>query len=515
VAFKALVFSPVLALALVGCAAVDLYSDRAVVYNLEAEDALDQGLLLNVVRASDRRPMQFTSVQTISGTASASASAGLTSIPIGPHSGTTYKTGMATGTFSGGPTFTIPVLDTQEFYQGVMSPVTSNLFDFYIHEEFTREEIYSLFIETIAISKASSDCKDRKSHTLECELVFVNSPDQEIDFYLFQTLIDYLINLGLTTEPVTSAKGGQKSAGDCASGSSSSSGSTGASTTGSSSSGSQCASQPPQYRFCFSPRTLHALAHVPEKIPTDLVAAKAGEPVPDRTNKALCSSPLKSLTEKQTQAATTTTKTTTWVSARRKVEITKVTNAADSDVAGQIAKKTNVGTIILSADIVTKLINIANTTYGADDTIEHREFIKHLKSFAGQQIVFSIYTRSTEGILYYLGRMVRHQLDMAAAGYPGAYRIKLEKSFVERQLSEHPCVQSTPREYCENFFVVKKGLEPSALAVSYKGERYYVPQDEDARGDTLHVLSIVKQLLAVNTSAKSLPQTSVLSVISP
>src|SRR5262245_43536148 len=61
-------------LALVGCAVVDRFSDRAVVYNLQAEDSQQQALLLNIVRAALRRPMQFTTLQSITGTASASGS---------------------------------------------------------------------------------------------------------------------------------------------------------------------------------------------------------------------------------------------------------------------------------------------------------------------------------------------------------------------------------------------------------------------------------------------------------
>src|SRR5262245_13737381 len=97
--------------AIAGCAAVDQYSGRAVSYNLEAEAALEQGLLLNVVRAVHARPMQFTSVQSISGTASASSTTSLTA-PVGPHSNLTPKTAVFSGTVSGGPTFTVPVLDT-------------------------------------------------------------------------------------------------------------------------------------------------------------------------------------------------------------------------------------------------------------------------------------------------------------------------------------------------------------------------------------------------------------------
>ncbi len=113
---KAGLFFPLFALGLLGCAAVDQYSSRAISYNLEAEAALDQGLLLNIVRAAHRWPMQFTSIGTITGTATASGTASLASL-LGPHPSTTAPPKLATlgGTVSGGPTFGIPVLDTQEF----------------------------------------------------------------------------------------------------------------------------------------------------------------------------------------------------------------------------------------------------------------------------------------------------------------------------------------------------------------------------------------------------------------
>jgi len=54
-----------LAPGLLGCAIVDNYSGRAVDFNREAEQAQEEVLLLNIVRASLRRPMQFTSLSTV------------------------------------------------------------------------------------------------------------------------------------------------------------------------------------------------------------------------------------------------------------------------------------------------------------------------------------------------------------------------------------------------------------------------------------------------------------------
>jgi hypothetical protein len=513
---------PLLALGLSGCAVVDQYSSRAVTYNLEAEETLDQGLLLNIVRASRRWPMQFTTIGTITGTASASgtASGGYANTHQTPYislfgppapaavaastntaiSRLVGATGGASGTISGGQTFGIPVLDTQEFYQGVMAPVSGQLFDFYIQQEYPREEILTLFVEKILISKQSPDCipPGRKSHTLECELTFVNSANSDVDFDLFESLVEHLLNLGLTTEPVESPQAGaQKTASNC-----------GDKSTGSGA-GQQCPTPSPVFRFCFSPRFSRARAEV--------------------LDKALCTTAGGAPTGRTGQSSGTTTTTTTTTKSPTDADgvssqTTTVTVKADTspEVGGQIAKKTTINSIRLSPSFIHNLIEVAETAnraFPSSNSVEFRQFRTNLPHFAGSTIVFTFYTRSTEGILYYLGQVLRHQLATDRI-----YRIKTEKSFVAREFSERPCyVDEQDPDFenrpfiCDNFFVLDTGsaLEPSPLSVTYDGERYAVPGDRKQAGNTMHILSIVKQLLAVNTSAKSLPQTSALSVINP
>ena len=70
----------------------------------------------------------------------------------------------------------------------------------------------------------------------------------------------------------------------------------------------------------------------------------------------------------------------------------------------------------------------------------------------------------------------------------------------------------------DNLFVLDQGAprpEGSYLSVDYFGRRYFIPNDPQVAGWTTQVLDITKQLIAVNTSASQLPQTSVISVISP
>src|SRR5215211_7680173 len=124
----ALLFAP----GLFGCAVIDNYSGRAVDFNREAEQAQEEVLLLNIVRASLRRPMQFTSLSTVtgSGTVSGSVTGGgaktnqtpyLSPFGIIPQNTNTALSRIVSANVSGNAslsgtaTFTVPILDTQEF----------------------------------------------------------------------------------------------------------------------------------------------------------------------------------------------------------------------------------------------------------------------------------------------------------------------------------------------------------------------------------------------------------------
>src|SRR5262249_43369313 len=136
------------ALMAAGCAIVDQYSDRAVVYNVQAEQAQNQELLFNIVRAYLRRPMQFTTVSSIVGTANATAGTQYplpTNVPFRPATNASsigafppLPTLNLTGSVSGGPAFSVPVLDTQEFYQGIMKPIPGQMYDLYIQAGYPR-----------------------------------------------------------------------------------------------------------------------------------------------------------------------------------------------------------------------------------------------------------------------------------------------------------------------------------------------------------------------------------------
>ena len=483
-----------------GCAIVDEYSGRAVVYNLEAEQAQGQELLLNIVRASLRRPMQFTTLQTISGTASASGTAGLSSIPIGPHSGITFKTGTVTGTVSGGPTFTVPVLDTQEFYSGLLNPIPGQLWDLFIQAGYPRELLFDLLIEKIVIRR--SGCPDT-AHYTECEFIFTNYVNADLEIDLFTALEEYLLGLGLTTEPLQPATNPQPASKSASASTSNGPGGNNAATIVDTSAKS--------FGLCFAPssaererRVKDALCkdpnnHSPVGAPPRV--ARRGPPLPGASPTA--GEPHPGAQNPSVQAVAQSGKS-------------------------QIARTSQLQKVQLSVEFANYLACTALIDQG-----------QHLgdyfmKTFAGKDVTVKAYLRSTESLIYFLGELTRRQLmpgdNLTSRIFTFKYPTDPNQPFPEypyvadsikypAQCGIHQDVYQRPdlANYVrqQRLFVVQYGGVPAYLDVQYNGNIYSIPSDPLVAGFTSQVLDVTKQLLNINTSAKALPQSNVLSVISP
>jgi hypothetical protein len=111
---------------LFSCVVVDNFAHRSVDYNLQAENSKNKNFLLNVVRSAYRKPLQFTDLTTLTGQATASVT-GVFTLPFAAnHAAATRVSSFSPGaTVSGGPNFTVAVLNTKEFYQGILTPLPS------------------------------------------------------------------------------------------------------------------------------------------------------------------------------------------------------------------------------------------------------------------------------------------------------------------------------------------------------------------------------------------------------
>jgi hypothetical protein len=194
-------------LALTSCAVVDLYADRATQYNVEAEQAQEKTILLNIVRASLRRPLQFTTVTSIIGSTSATGSGGFSApvnVPFrssgGAGSYPALSAWSAGASLNGSETFTVPVLDTQEFYQGILKPVPSQFYDFLVQQRYPPDFLFNLLIQKVVIRDTDKKCAGKR--TEECEHVFANYVSLDSDIVPFQMFAHFLIRAGLSTEAV-------------------------------------------------------------------------------------------------------------------------------------------------------------------------------------------------------------------------------------------------------------------------------------------------------------------------
>jgi hypothetical protein len=460
--------STIFATVVAGCAVVDQYSGRAVVYNLEAEQTLEQGLLLNVVRAYLRRPMQFTTVSTITGVASASAGVQYTlptNVPFRPA--TQGATGIAafpplptwlfSGSMSGGPAFTVPVLDTQEFYQGILKAIPGQIWDLYIQANYPADLLFNVFVQKVVMHTGD----DETCHTNKCEFVFANYPGEEIQIEMFQAFAEYLLELGLTTEqskprPVkfenTASLNIRYVGNETSDGKVQVLGPPG----GSAPSEAPPAARP--FKICFAPPT----------------------------------TPTEKFVDKDSHCGNTK-------QAKPKPE-SKEGERPDGTIATSGA-----ASLSASDEFIPELIRRYPWMKGRLASLPKKP----------EKVKITIYMRSTEGMIYYLGELARRQFNDRDPEHP---RETFEKEYEAYETKDtEPCTH--PSDVCRHIFHLHKGAAPepgAVVSVFYDGQWFSLPSSTPSQIDRSSMtFEFLKQQIALNSSAKGLPQSSVITSAGP
>ncbi|WP_119156203.1 hypothetical protein [Caldimonas tepidiphila] len=131
---------------LAGCASTEQVAGAAVRTNLVQEQAHNQMLVLNVLRAYERKPMHFTQVTTVR-LPPAFGNAGLSlGLPFG---------GDAASVYSLGPSFNVQhsvdtaVLNTQEFMRGVTTPVPVSLMLYFLDQGWPPQLVLHMFVRGV------------------------------------------------------------------------------------------------------------------------------------------------------------------------------------------------------------------------------------------------------------------------------------------------------------------------------------------------------------------------------
>ena len=164
---------------------------------------------------------------------------------------------------------------------------------------------------------------------------------------------------------------------------------------------------------------------------------------------------------------------------------------------------------------------LPNTT-SYEDLYKYEKFCEIMSRFATKKVSFEFYTKSTEAVIYYFSKVMRHQLhpddlpqEPPYPSLPVPFRVMFDGHPEDGDLAR--CIQPPQKPhsvYCHYIFRVENDLIPSPAAISviYNGNVYSVPDFDHDGGYSMSSLEIAKQLQALFSSAKTLPSTTVLSV---
>jgi len=164
---------------LIGCAMLpkEKMASHSTEYNLVVEKVRNEMLLLNILRASKRHPMHFTSFNVLRGSMTYQFETGGLNIPfgsIGEGLNGSYSIAPKVS-YSTSPNFDLVVWDSQEFINGIMTPVCMETFNYYWEQGWPREMLLHLFVR-----KIEQKTKDGKLVSFE------NYPGNEKKFKEFQ-----------------------------------------------------------------------------------------------------------------------------------------------------------------------------------------------------------------------------------------------------------------------------------------------------------------------------------------
>jgi hypothetical protein len=189
-----------------GCAYTDHFDDRLASYDISTEQARDQMILTNVVRASRAEPMAFQSIGNLLGQTSASGQLGLPSIVFGPKAGLSAAQRELDGQsiFGANPnaagavgnslntavntSFNLTPNETKDFYRGLLLTVSPETLGFFSDQGLAPETLFYLFTDDVTETKAGKTNK------------FVNDP-LDPGFAQFQGYVDLAVRYALRSEP--------------------------------------------------------------------------------------------------------------------------------------------------------------------------------------------------------------------------------------------------------------------------------------------------------------------------
>ena len=445
---------------LAGCAVVDPFGSRVDIYNQEAADSKSRLLVLNVVRDAYGQPLEFSTLSTVLGTASAGGGL-ITTLPIVRGTSEVSYVFAPSLTGSGGPQFNVSFLDTKEFMAGIQAPVTIQAIAS-LNTAFPLEVLLPLLLSSIDF-QAPNGTPSR----------IENSGEDRYKFRLFNSAIRQLVNHGLSTEPLSqpvgplmpaSALGTPRAISDAA-------------TAGLTM---QKYTVPEDFGAKFDPQlqliSRELTAIDPNLTIADLLLLKSKKEIV--YYRSFMATPAYRFCFDQIKYY------------RQQQLISGVSSSSAVDIEKKIPEDGVEVALFPGNPNAALKIYPRNACSSTDRT-------------AGKKVSLTWTPRSVAGVIDYLGQIARLELGLrSGAPDPGA----------------GPVIQLDPRgEKLAKLFTITRGTtaRPRVSITSESNEVYSVPIDPTGGDLSGTVLRILSELITSNSSAKDLPVPGVISVIAP
>lgn len=482
---------------LTACVHLDQFSAQATDFNVQTASAENATLLLNIVRAANRFPMHFTELTTLSGTGTLTRGATL-SVPAGVLNGGSSTGSIGpTASVSESPTFNEAVLETQEFYRGMLRPLSIDEVSNYIAEGLPPRLIFTLALYQIQYQQSlsnrfllfknnfhrqSTSAAQEDTTAKECKRI---AGTVGSGYPCFEAIVNALVMRGLTTEQLAST------------------------------------TNVGPLLNAKSFKNLKWMSNLNQKtyqiVSVDLRSCggpskKEGSNVTDgvTTSQASCPEGWKGLSatqKKQLLAGrflyrvqeASTEKRYCFDPPRNSKKAKRVSTAATKNIPNLVTRIDDVR--LPDKYICQYRLPAGSKSLGFSKSLTLEDGYSHFR--------LVLDSRSTEGIIYYLGEITRCETKLTkCAPVPFvAPKIKVYDDTNKDTLFRVSRTEASRRPS-------RTESEHGDIAVNWGGRRYSVNMDPKASDRSGEVLRILSQLVALNQAAKDFPAPAVVPIIS-
>ncbi len=181
---------------------VDNIEPRYEHINHAAAAARNEGILLNIVRASKNIPLSFIAFSKVAGTTNVNMNAGMPAFGLGPgplvfnvNRQAIFSNSVLSGSASAKNDFDITLLETKEFYNGLLGPVDLPTLNFFVRQGYTRELLFWLFTESVreTVGGRTFEYRNDPDPAIACETVRGQSR-------CFSNMVEIALASGLTVQ---------------------------------------------------------------------------------------------------------------------------------------------------------------------------------------------------------------------------------------------------------------------------------------------------------------------------